>query len=88
MRRALGVFVLWVAVIHLACLLAHKLRGPKRSSVLSLGLNCLLLTTNNTGCIGYPVLLATVGAHSAVLSMLLGACTLVAVGVVRARGTT
>jgi hypothetical protein len=56
--------------------------------VLSLGLNCLLLTTNNTGCIGYPVLLATVGAHSAVLSMLLGACTLVAVGVVRARGTT
>lgn len=70
--RALGVFVLWAAIIHLCCLLVHKLRGSKRSSVQQLGLNCLLLTTNNTGCIGWPVLIATVGQQSAVLAMLLG----------------
>jgi hypothetical protein len=76
-RRALGAFVLWVLIIHLACLTVHRLRG-KRSSVLQLGLNCLLLTTNNTGCIGWPVLIATVGQQSAVLSMLLGKCLAVA----------
>ena len=71
--RALGVFVLWVLIIHLACFIVHKLQG-KRSNVLQLGLNCLLLSTNNTGCIGWPVLIATVGQQSAVLSMLLGEC--------------
>ena len=69
--RALGIFVLWVFIIHLACFLVHKLR-KKSSSVLQLGLNCLLLTTNNTGLIGWPVLVATVGPQNAVLSMLLG----------------
>lgn len=64
-------FVLWVFIIHVACYIYHRLRGGK-SSVLRLGLNCLLLTTNNTGCIGWPVLIATVGQQSAVLSMLLG----------------
>lgn len=72
-RRALGVFVLWVFLIHVACFIFHKIRG-KQSNVLQLGLNCLLLTTNNTGCIGWPVLIATVGQQSAVLSMLLGKC--------------
>lgn len=66
-------FVLWVLLIHMACFIFHKLRG-KQSNVLQLGLNCLLLTTNNTGCIGWPVLIATVGQQSAVLSMLLGKC--------------
>jgi hypothetical protein len=70
------VFVLWVALIHLACLAVHKLRGRQRSSVLTLGLDCLLLTTNNTGCIGWPVLIATVGQQSAVLAMLLGEAVL------------
>jgi DMSO/TMAO reductase YedYZ heme-binding membrane subunit len=70
-RRALGVFVLWVFLIHLACYIVHKL-SRKSSNVLQLGLNCLLLSTNNTGCIGWPVLIATVGQQSAVLSMLLG----------------
>lgn len=65
-------FVLWVFIIQLCCLIVHKLRGSKRSSVLQLGLNCLLLTTNNTGVVGWPVLIATVGQQSAVLSMLLG----------------
>lgn len=64
-------FVLWVFIIHVGCYIYYKLRG-QRSNVLQLGLNCLLLTTNNTGCIGWPVLIATVGQQSAVLSMLLG----------------
>lgn len=75
--RGLGVFVLWVFIIHLACFIVHKLRR-KSSNVLQLGLNCLLLTTNNTGLIGWPVLVATVGQQSAVLSMLLGKGTAVA----------
>jgi predicted permease len=75
--RGLGVFVLWVFIIHLACFIVHKLRR-KNSNVLQLGLNCLLLTTNNTGLIGWPVLVATVGQQSAVLSMLLGKGTAVA----------
>lgn len=67
----MGVFVLWVLVIHMGCFIVHKLQG-QRSSVRQLGLNCLLLSTNNTGCIGWPVLIATVGPQNAVLSMLLG----------------
>lgn len=59
--------MLWVFIIHICCYIFYKLRG-KRSNALQLGLNCLLLTTNNTGCIGWPVLIATVGQQSAVLS--------------------
>lgn len=45
--RALGAFVLWVALIQLGCLAWHKLH--KVESMQQLGMHCLLLTTNNTG---------------------------------------
>ncbi|WIA36561.1 hypothetical protein OEZ86_007853 [Tetradesmus obliquus] len=69
--KALGVFILWVFLIHMCCIAWHKLRGGS-STAQTLGINCLLLTTNNTGCIGWPVLIATVGRQGAALSMLLG----------------
>jgi hypothetical protein len=46
--RALGVFILWVFLIHMGCIAYHKLRGSS-ATVQTLGINCLLLTTNNTG---------------------------------------
>lgn len=46
--RALGVFILWVLLIHVGCIAWHKLRGGS-STVQTLGISCLLLTTNNTG---------------------------------------
>ncbi|WIA21611.1 hypothetical protein OEZ85_000795 [Tetradesmus obliquus] len=67
--RALGVFVLWVTLIQLGCFAWHKLH--RQQGMQQLGVHCLLLTTNNTGFIGWPVLMATVGAKGAAMSMLL-----------------
>ncbi|KAF8065588.1 hypothetical protein HT031_003189 [Scenedesmus sp. PABB004] len=69
--RALGVYVLWVVLAQAACLALHLARG-RRSSPRALGQHVLFLTTNNTGCVGWPVLVATVGRQGAALSMLLG----------------
>ena len=44
----------------------------KNHSIAELGRNALLLTNNNTGCIGWPLVTATLGPGPASVALLMG----------------
>eukprot|EP00879_Flechtneria_rotunda_P028058 GHRR01030135.1.p1 GENE.GHRR01030135.1~~GHRR01030135.1.p1 ORF type:complete len:169 (+),score=60.00 GHRR01030135.1:337-843(+) len=66
---ALGVFLLWSLSLQ-ALLALQQLLVYRRLHVARLGIDSLVLTTNNTGILGPVVLQAAVGAKYAPLGML------------------
>jgi hypothetical protein len=70
LHRSLAIFVLWGFIIQMCCTLWAFLH--KNHSIAELGRNALLLTNNNTGCIGWPLVTATLGPGPASVALLMG----------------
>ena len=71
LHRSLAVFVLWGLIIQLCCVLWAFTIHRKRSFA-ELARNALLLTNNNTGSIGWPLVSAMLGPGPASIALLLG----------------
>jgi predicted permease len=70
------VYLLWALLLQAACLVYMQLRRGSSKRWQRLGSNVLLLTANNTGLVGTPVVTAALGPEVSSLGLLIGGCGL------------
>lgn len=69
-------YLLWALLLQAACLVYMQLRRGSSKRWQRLGSNVLLLTANNTGLVGTPVVTAALGPEVSSLGLLIGGCGL------------